>query len=97
MNHDKKFELEQAILNAWHVVDDIDMVYKNSDGSLDQDTMMNVLLGIKTLYQLKFEHLFDVFEEYISDHEPKQDWMNYGSRFADPRFDTEFSDNVDDK
>lgn len=64
MKLDKRFELEQDIMNAWQVVDDINTIYHRSD-TLDEDQMMNLLLGLKELYQLKFEKLFDTFERYI--------------------------------
>ena len=67
---DKIFDLEQQIMNAWNVVDDIDMLYTyfGDDpmfAGLDakaEDEMMNLLLGIKSMYALKFEKLFDTFE-----------------------------------
>jgi len=73
-NNDLKFELEQAIMDAWHVVDDIDTVYHRGD-ILNEDQMMNLLLGLKELYQLKFEKLFDTFEEYT--REERSDWSDF--------------------
>jgi hypothetical protein len=58
-----RFELEQAIMNCWHVVDDIKTVCTRSD-RMSQDELMNVLIGIHTLYQMKFEDLFEQFEDY---------------------------------
>lgn len=69
MNIDKRFELEQDIMNAWQVVDDINTIYHRSEG-LSEDQMMNLLLGLKELYQLKFEKLFDTFENCFQ-HELK--------------------------
>jgi hypothetical protein len=57
------FELEQAIMNCWHVVDDIKTVTGHV-GRMSQDELMNVLIGLSTLYQLKFEDLFSEFERY---------------------------------
>jgi hypothetical protein len=65
MKIDSKFDLEQNILDAWHVVDDISTVYGRID-TLSQDEIMNLLLGLKTLYQIKFEKLFESFESYSS-------------------------------
>lgn len=59
----KRFELEQAIMDCWHVVDDIKTVCARSD-RMSQDELMNVLIGIHTLYQMKFEDLFEQFEDY---------------------------------
>lgn len=68
MKVDAKFELEQNILDAWHVVDDISTVYSRVD-TLNQDEIMNLLLGLKSLYQIKFEKLFESFERYRSSHD----------------------------
>jgi hypothetical protein len=74
---DKLFELEQNIMDAWHVVDDINTVYHRSD-TLNEDQLMNILLGIKELYQLKFEKLFNSFEQYVSEqngHKQESVWL----------------------
>jgi len=60
------FELEQAIMNCWHVVDDIKTV-TGRVGRMSQDELMNVLIGLSTLYQLKFEDLFGEFERYVAE------------------------------
>ena len=58
-----RFDLEQEIMDCWGVVDDIDIVYyKHAEAN---DELANVLLGLKTLYQLKFERLFNTFEDCI--------------------------------
>lgn len=59
------FELEQAIMNCWHVVDDIKTVTNRAD-RLTPDELMNSLIGLSTLYQMKFEDLFGEFERYSS-------------------------------
>lgn len=61
------FDLEQNILDCWHVTDDIDTLLKAYlDGpKMSQDDVANVLLGLKTLYQLKFENCFNTFEILI--------------------------------
>jgi hypothetical protein len=59
-----RFDLEQEIMDCWHMVDDIKAVSLNLD-SLTEDQLANILLGIKDLYQLKFEHLFNTFSEVI--------------------------------
>lgn len=67
---DKIFDLEQQIMNAWNVVDDIEMLYKavgDSEEFADLegeqlDKIMNVLLGLSSLYALKFETCFKTFE-----------------------------------
>lgn len=73
---DKIFDLEQQIMNAWNVVDDIDMLYTyfGDDPTFAglsaqaEDEMMNLLLGVKSMYALKFEKLFETFEEVCREH-----------------------------
>ena len=64
-----RFDLEQAIMDCWHVVDDIKTV-SNRAGSLTPDQLSNALIGIETLYQMKFEDLFEKFESMISHKDP---------------------------
>jgi len=59
-----RFDLEQEIMDCWGVVDDLNIVYETR-GDKD-DELANVLLGLKTLYQLKFERLFSTFENCVS-------------------------------
>lgn len=61
-----RFDLEQQIMNCWNVVDDIKMVQAMNDlRALSEDEMANALLGLQTLYQMKFEVLFNTFENLI--------------------------------
>ena len=63
-----RFEFEQQIMDCWGVTDDIDTLYKLSDiRTISEDEMANALLGLKTVYQMKFELLFDTFEQLIKD------------------------------
>lgn len=59
------FELEQSIMNCWHVVDDIKTVTNHAE-RLSKDDLLNTLIGLSTLYQLKFEDLFGEFEKYTT-------------------------------
>lgn len=73
---DKIFDLEQQIMTAWNVVDDIDLLYTHfGDDPLfsgmsgkAEDEMMNLLLGVKSMYALKFEKLWHTFEEICSEY-----------------------------
>lgn len=68
-----KFDLEQEILACWHVVDDIKLtyetVYDNPEftgmSATAQDKLSNLLIGLETLYQLKFEKCFNTFEQLV--------------------------------
>jgi len=61
----KFYDLEAAIMNCWAVCDDIETVFKQvGDGDREPtpDEVMNALLGLKQLYQWKFEQLFTIYE-----------------------------------
>jgi hypothetical protein len=65
-----RFDLEQNIMKCWNVTDDIDLVYKNvMESDMSNDDIANALLGLKTLYDMRFEELFNNFETMI--HERK--------------------------
>jgi hypothetical protein len=57
-----RLDLEQQIMQCWNIVDDLDYLGK----LLETDDAQNLLIGLKALYQAKFEKLFDTFERYIS-------------------------------
>lgn len=62
-----RFDLEQEILHCWSVTDDIDIVSKAIlERDISRDETANILIGIKSLYQLKFETLFETFEGCIT-------------------------------
>ncbi len=61
-----RFDFEQQIMDCWHVTDDLNMVYEYvCDNKPDQDKLANMLLGMKELYHLKFEKLFEQFEQLL--------------------------------
>ncbi|NDH49537.1 MAG: hypothetical protein EBY41_03120 [Proteobacteria bacterium] len=58
------FDLEQEIMKAWHVVDDIDLLHENViESDMSTDDIANVLLGLQSVYNMRFEKLFNTFEE----------------------------------
>ena len=66
-----RFDLEQEILNCWRVTDDIDLVATLISNThlepRDQDKLMNVLIGLKELYNARFDSLFHTFEILVSE------------------------------
>lgn len=63
-----RFDLEQDIMKAWNVVDDIKLVNEMiMDGKVEltEDKISNILLGLEEMYSLKFEKLFSTFENCI--------------------------------
>lgn len=66
-----RFDFEQYIFECWSVTKDIDMLYEyvceTPTAKVDQDMVANILLGMKQLYELKFDKLFNMFEELVKD------------------------------
>lgn len=63
-----RFDLEQEIMKAWAICDDLDILFKHvMEKDLDKDTISNALLGLKTVYLMKFETLFDTFEQLVKE------------------------------
>lgn len=67
-----RFDLEQGIMKCWSVVDDIDMLYEGVlERDMSNDDIANALLGMKVLYQMKFEKCFELFETCVRNREVK--------------------------
>jgi hypothetical protein len=63
-----RFELEQSILDCWHVADDIDLLYTAVlEKNLSTDEISNVLLGLSSIYSLKFDKLFSIYETLVKE------------------------------
>ena len=70
-----RFDLEQDIMNCWNVVEDLNLLYetlgnspKYKDMPADlENEILNILLGMKSLYQMRFEHTWDTFEDLIKE------------------------------
>ena len=56
-----RFDLEQQIMACWSVVEDIETVAMAAD-DISTDELQNALIGLKSLYSLKFNRLFETFE-----------------------------------
>ena len=61
-----RFDVEQGILTCWNVTSDIDLLFKKVvDGDMTKDEIANFLLGLKVIYDAKFDKLFSDFEDSI--------------------------------
>lgn len=56
-------DLEENIMNCWHIIDDIDLLYENVMSDMSADNIASVLLGLKHLYQMRFDKCFNSFEK----------------------------------
>jgi hypothetical protein len=76
MNYDR-FDLEDQIMKCWHVVEDVNDLYEHIGDSSEfaamppkyVDKVMNKLLGVKELYDMRFQKLWDVFEVMLKDRQ----------------------------
>lgn len=61
-----RFTLEQDIMECWGVVDDIKVLATTKRLQHNQAEMQQALNAVHTLYQIKFEKLFNTFETVIA-------------------------------
>lgn len=61
------YELEEKIMSCWGVTGDIDLLRRAMmDGpGLSADELDNFLLGVKMVYELRFQELFGVYEKML--------------------------------
>ena len=59
-------DLEEQIMNCWNVVDDM-KVYLTAD-HIEDDRVMNFLIGMAELYQVKFQKLWNTYEAALQDY-----------------------------
>ena len=62
MKYDR-FDLEQLILKNWEVVTEIKHLRELMESKPTQDQIENYLLGLETIYEVKFNKLWNCFEE----------------------------------
>lgn len=69
-----QFELEQQILDCWHITGDLDTIATAiMDHNYDVDKVVNLLLGLKELYEIRFEKCFSTFEDLLSEFYNKKE------------------------
>jgi hypothetical protein len=67
-----RFDLEQQIMGCWNIIEDIKLLDKNvlegkiEGGEMTQDEISNYLLGLQSIYDLKFTQLFDTFSTLVN-------------------------------
>jgi hypothetical protein len=76
-----RFDLEQEIMNCWQIKEDLDtLLHAYMDGpKMTEDEVSNVILGLSSLYQLKFQKCWDTFEQLLKNggFSNKQDSLMY--------------------
>ena len=63
------FDLEQAIIRLWGTDEDIQLLYENvMEKNPSQDDIANVLLGLKSILQMRGEKCFELFETFCREY-----------------------------
>jgi hypothetical protein len=61
-----RFDFEQQLMDCWRITDDIrDTSEALLEGDLNTDETSNILIGLRQLYELKLNKLWDMFEGVI--------------------------------
>ena len=64
MSYDQ-FDYEQQIMSCWNITSDLkDLSDEILEGNLSKDQISNVLIGLEQLYNIRFEKLFRIFEQF---------------------------------
>ena len=67
MSYDQ-FDFEQQIMSCWNVTTDLkDLNEGVLEGNLSKDQIANSLIGIEQLYNIRFDKLFRMFEQFNSE------------------------------
>jgi hypothetical protein len=66
----KQFDLEQQIMNCWNITTDLNDVFEElcKGEKMSNDRMANIVLGMKELYEIKFDKLFRTFEGFLQEY-----------------------------
>lgn len=60
------FTLEDAIMASWQTASDIDTLLGHyGDHTMTEDEIMNALIGISALHEMRMSKLFSVFEDSL--------------------------------
>lgn len=63
------FDLEQQIMDCWHVADELKLLSEQSDlDGVSREDLSQILLGLSKLYQMKFNKLFCEFEKMLEEN-----------------------------
>jgi hypothetical protein len=59
-----RFDLEESITQMANILDDIKILSENimEDLECDKDKILNALIGMETIYQMRFDKTIDIME-----------------------------------
>lgn len=74
-----RFDLEQNMMNCWGITDDLQQLLELVDAGRydslspsDTDELANILMGLKTVYEMRFGKMFDTFKDCIEELTPPE-------------------------
>ena len=82
-------ELEEKIMNVWGTADDLDVVLhwiddeENKQSPTDDDRLMNMIIGIKSLHVQRSKILFEEFEKVLKSNSSLPDEVDPPEDFQD--------------
>lgn len=64
-----RFDLEQQIMKCWNITEEVQLLNEQvlENDTLTKDQISNYLLGLHTIYDMKFEKLFEQFSDMVKD------------------------------
>lgn len=66
----KLYDIEVNIMDCWNICNDLETVFRqigDGDRDLTHDELINALMGMRQLYDWKFEQLFNKYEKLMRD------------------------------
>ena len=65
-----RFDFEQEIMGVWNIIEELKVLHEGVlERDLTSDQVSNILSGMTELYQMKFEILFETFEQLVRNKE----------------------------
>lgn len=65
----KIFDLEQEIMKAWDIIEDIQLLNENvMETGMSTDEIANALVGLKSIYNMRFQKVFNIFEDLCKEY-----------------------------
>lgn len=65
-----RFDLEQEIMKCWNVTDDLEsMISMRNEGTISDSEFVDVVTGIKVLYEHKFNKLFNIYSQLVKENQ----------------------------
>jgi hypothetical protein len=81
MKKPDRFDLEQQMMKCWLILEDIDEIttyfvddpkFRDRCGDAEyQDELMNKYFGLKEIYEVKFQKMWDIFTKLIENNQIK--------------------------